>query len=546
MKGRFEMYKALYRKWRPLSFDDVISQPHITTTLKNQIINQKTAHAYLFTGSRGTGKTTCARILAKAVNCRNPQNGAPCLQCDICKAADSGMLPDIVEIDAASNTGVDDMRELRDSTVYTPELCRYKVYIIDEVHMLSTSAFNALLKIMEEPPAHVKFILATTEVHKVPATIISRCQRFDFRRIRSEDIVERLKFISREEKIELSDDAAWLIARIADGGMRDALSLLDQCIAYSDNVTLDTVSSAAGIAGRDYLFDILEAVSSGRTADAINILNTLYGMSKDMQRLCDELLAQFRNLMLIKTVSDTSELIACLPSEMERLKSIAAKLSLDDILQKMSVLQDCNERLSRAVSKRAEIEMCFIRLCSVSGLPQQSAARDFAVSDSVISELKNRIEYLENALKNGAAVSETGKKSAPAEPLVPQNQHFENEPKVDTSKVTDDMLSPVPCWTEMLERLSEINPGCAAALKDSQCFVYENLLYLLVKNEFFLKLFKENGNAASLGKVAKEFLGKTFAIRAKCVKNSSAQYDSAVFRLIEKAKNSDIEVEIKK
>ena len=225
------MYQALYRKWRPRTFDDVISQPHITTTLKNQIQSGKTAHAYLFTGSRGTGKTTCARIFAKAINCLHATDGNPCQQCEICRDAEAFSLSDIIEIDAASNNGVDDIRELRDGAVYTPERCKYKVYIIDEVHMLSQSAFNALLKIMEEPPAFVKFILATTEIHKVPATIVSRCQRFDFRRILPEDITARLLYIAGEEQLTLDAQAARLIARLSDGGMRDALSLLDQCAA---------------------------------------------------------------------------------------------------------------------------------------------------------------------------------------------------------------------------------------------------------------------------------------------------------------------------
>ena len=222
------MYKALYRKWRPLTFDDVISQQQTTETLKNQITSEKTAHAYLFTGSRGTGKTTCARILAKAVNCRSMKDGNPCLECDICRDADTGALTDIIEIDAASNNGVDDIRDLRDGAVYMPERGKYKVYIIDEVHMLSPSAFNALLKIMEEPPAYVKFILATTEIHKVPATIASRCQRYDFRRIKPDDIASRLTYIAQQENIDLTPDGAALIARLADGGMRDAVSLLDR------------------------------------------------------------------------------------------------------------------------------------------------------------------------------------------------------------------------------------------------------------------------------------------------------------------------------
>ena len=226
------IYLALYRKYRPKTFEDVVSQPHITTTLKNEIMTGKTAHAYLFTGSRGTGKTTCAKILSMAVNCENP-----CMECETCRNIDQGATLDVVEIDAASNNGVDDVRQLREEAVYSPSQCKYRVYIIDEAHMLSAGAFNALLKIMEEPPPHVKFILATTEVHKVPVTILSRCQRFDFRRIRTEDIEARLLWIAGKEPFTLSPDAAALIAKLADGGMRDALALLDQCASFSSDIT---------------------------------------------------------------------------------------------------------------------------------------------------------------------------------------------------------------------------------------------------------------------------------------------------------------------
>ncbi|MBR5121749.1 MAG: DNA polymerase III subunit gamma/tau, partial [Oscillospiraceae bacterium] len=358
------MYTALYRKWRPLTFDDVVSQPHITKTLSRQIQEGKTAHAYLFTGSRGTGKTTCARIFAKAINCLNPHDGEPCLECEICRTADDGMLNDIIEIDAASNTGVDDIRDLRESTVYTPELCKYKVYIIDEVHMLSNQAFNALLKIMEEPPKYIKFILATTEIHKVPATVVSRCQRFDFRRIRQEDIVARLTYISEQEGATLSPEAASLIARLSDGAMRDALSLLDRCMAFTNEITAETVSEAAGVAGRDYLFRLLNAFADKNATEALNITDDLYSKSKDMHRLCDELVFQLRNLMLIKTAPENKQLLDCLPSEVGELEALAKKLTLTEVLDKLSILQQSGEAMQRAVSKRTELETAFIRICS--------------------------------------------------------------------------------------------------------------------------------------------------------------------------------------
>lgn len=384
------MYKALYRKYRPATFDDVVSQPHITTTLRNQIVSGKTAHAYLFTGSRGTGKTTCARILAKALNCLHPVDGNPCLECEICCDADDNALSDIIEIDAASNNGVDDVRDLRDGAVYTAERCKYRVYIIDEVHMLTKEAFNALLKIMEEPPPHVKFILATTEIHKVLPTILSRCQRYDFRRILPKDITERLLYVAEREKISLDPEAAELIAKTADGGMRDALSLLDQCIAFSDNVTIDIVSGAAGIAGREPVFEILEAVADNDAAKAIGVADKLYGMSKDMQKLCDELIAQFRNIMVAKAVPENLDLLVCMPNELEKIKALAERLSMEDIMGELEILQSCNERIARVSSKRVEMEMCLIKLCT--------AQNKASVGEAANTELLAKIDMLEQRI----------------------------------------------------------------------------------------------------------------------------------------------------
>lgn len=329
-------------------------------------------------GSRGTGKTTCARILAKTVNCehRTPE-GNPCLECDICREAERGALSDIVEIDAASNNSVEDIRDLREGTVYLPERCRYKVYIIDEVHMLSPSAWGALLKVMEEPPEYVKFILATTEVHKVPATIISRCQRYDFHRIRTADIAARLEYIAGEEQLSLEPEAAQLIAHLSDGGMRDALSLLDQCASGGEAITAASVTAAAGVAGRDSVFAILEAVQAQDAAKALEYTGALYDQSKDMVRLCDELLEQLRNMMLLKAGTGQPDLLTCLPDELPRLEQLAQKPSLDTILWQIAQLQDCRERMQRNQNKRVELEMLLLQLASAQG-----RCTGFAGSDS--------------------------------------------------------------------------------------------------------------------------------------------------------------------
>lgn len=357
------MYLALYRKYRPKTFDDVISQEHITTTLKNQIASATTAHAYLFTGSRGTGKTTCAKILAMAVNCLNPKDGNPCLECEACREIESGGATDIVEMDAASNNGVDDVRQLRDEVAYTPVSCKYRVYIIDEVHMLSIAAFNALLKTLEEPPEHVKFILATTELHKVPATILSRCQRFEFRRIDIADSAERLLRVAQSEKVSLDKDAAELISRLSDGGMRDALSVLDRCIAASSHVTMEIVRNSAGVADSRHLFSFSEMVAEKNVSGCIRLLNELHKGSKDIAGIVDELSGHYRDLMLYKTVPADKELLSAMPDEYPELDRICGMYSLEDILRCLSLLQQCADDIGKTKQRKTLAEMCFVKMC---------------------------------------------------------------------------------------------------------------------------------------------------------------------------------------
>ena len=528
------MYQALYRKWRPKTFDDVVSQPHITTTLKNQIISGKTAHAYLFTGSRGTGKTTCARIFAKAVNCENGKDGMPCCECEICKAADNGSLGDIIEIDAASNASVNDIRELREGVMFTPEMCKYKVYIIDEVHMLSVGAFNALLKTMEEPPPHVKFILATTEIQKVPATIVSRCQHFDFNRIKTEDIVARLTYIAGQEGFTLHEDAAELIARLSDGGMRDALSLLDQCVAFSDDITLETVSNASGIAGRDYLFDILENIADKNAAEALRKVNELHSMSKDLKVLAGELLEQMRNVMLAATIDNGRDLITCLPEELKRIEGIAQRMSLNEILGCISVLQESSERFARSTSKRIELEMCIIRLCTSAG------GKGMAVSTSMPDpELAKRLARLEEAVKNGTVINTEDTEKAAEAPAKP-------EPDPDFKKVDPKDIQPIQNWQGLIEEISRRNPAISGFLKKSKAFVGGKTVFIIVDNDFFYQQFRKLNAPELIQEVLKENFGQTFNIKAKSAKNVSPEdTENPINRLLEKAKKLDIEVDIK-
>ncbi|MFR1801525.1 MAG: DNA polymerase III subunit gamma/tau [Faecalispora jeddahensis] len=358
------MYQVLYRKWRPRQFSDVVGQPQVTSTLKNELLSGRLAHAYLFTGSRGTGKTTCAKILAKAVNCLNPQNGDPCGECEICRGLDNGSVMDVVEIDAASNNGVENIRTLREEANFTPAAAKYRVYIIDEVHMLSIGAFNALLKTLEEPPEHVIFILATTEVHKLPATILSRCQRFDFRRIAPADIADRLTYIAGEENASIEPQAALLLARLADGALRDALSLLDQCLGRSRDVTVDIVTQTAGLAGREHLFRLADAITGKDAATALLAIDELYTASKDMARLCEELSGYFRGLMLLKTMKDARDILAVPEEEYQAMSARALPTSLPVILHCLDTMQDALERMYRGGNRRIEMEMAVLRLCS--------------------------------------------------------------------------------------------------------------------------------------------------------------------------------------
>lgn len=375
------MYQALYRKWRPQVFADVVGQDHITTTLMNEIETGRHSHAYLFTGSRGTGKTTCAKIFAKAVNCEHPINGDPCNECETCKGIDSGAIMDVIEIDAASNNGVDNIRDIRDEANFTPVNGKYRVYIIDEVHMLSTGAFNALLKTLEEPPAHVKFILATTEVHKLPATILSRCQRFDFKRITPEDIAKRLAYVAGEEGLELEADAAMLIARLADGALRDALSILDQCIGHSRHITLDVVNATVGLAGKEYLFALSTSILNKDSASALSQINTLHNNSCDMERLCNELTNHFRNLMVCKAVKNPGEIIVASKEELAEYQQTAAAYTMDFILEVLGVLGDTLTNLRRGLNRRVEMEMSIIRLCTSSTASLAAGATPIAAKE---------------------------------------------------------------------------------------------------------------------------------------------------------------------
>lgn len=534
------MYKALYRKWRPMTFDDVISQQHITDTLKNQIKSGKTAHAYLFTGSRGTGKTTCARILAKAVNCPNMKDGNPCLECDICRDAENGSLTDIIEIDAASNNGVDDIRDLRDGAVYTPERGSHKIYIIDEVHMLSPSAFNALLKIMEEPPPYIMFILATTEIHKVPATIASRCQRYDFRRIRPQDIASRLEYIAQQENLNLTSDGAFLIAKLADGGMRDAVSLLDQCSVCSEIIDAETVSNAGGIAGRDYLYEILDAIADKNTAKALSVTGNLYDMSKDLTRLCEELITQLRNIMLIQVSPKTAEsLIVCMPDELEKLNVLSKKISLEEVMNELSALQKCHENMSRVMNRRVEFEMTLIKLCGNKNNSPETIDN---------SEFYDKIKQLENKINSISAgnIPAPVKKQSQSDVLTANNPVRDTEPipNVDIKNIKQEDMIVCSKWNEIVEELKNIKPDLAGTLDGSYALTAGNVIFITSKNRMFVHVFKNfKENAIALSNAINTVLGQRYIIKARC-DTSVEEQKSMAEQIIQKAINYSIETAV--
>lgn len=553
------MYQVLYRKWRPQTFDDVSGQEHITTTLQKEVSTGRLNHAYLFTGSRGTGKTTCAKILSKAANCLNPQNGNPCGECEICRGIDDGSVLDVVEMDAASNRGIGDVRSIIDEVQFKPAnpKCKYRVYIVDEVHMLTTEAFNALLKTLEEPPEHVIFILATTEVHKLPQTILSRCQRFDFHRIPTRAIADRLLYVAQQEDVVLSDSAAILIASVADGALRDALSLLDRCIAISTNIDDEVVRNAAGLARKTYLYDLAAAVINKNTEKSLDIIDRLYAESKDMSRLCEELLAHFRALMLIKSVRNPRDILVMSDEEFDEAQTQADYLSLADIVYYMDVLSRSYQRMGHGTGDRTEFEMAMVKLSS-------------AELDGTYEALTARLTALEKAVKRGIKVSaeplvspkRAEEQTADEQPKVVQSEvneepqvpdeieepKQENEPvhksapvskpapKVtvqQTAKSSADIdeiyrnAKPFPEWVDVVGNLKEISRAIAAAFAGSSAYVSGNYLLIDTSNEMAFELLKQGSRREEVRKIILETTGRVYKLGPyKRVREEKKQEDS--------------------
>lgn len=509
------MYLALYRKWRPRTFDDLIGQEPIRTTLKNQLKTQKNAHAYLFTGPRGTGKTSCAKMLAMALNCLQPSDGNPCLTCDHCVGIAAGSLLDVLELDAASNNSVDDVRILREEAIFAPAVCRYRIYIVDEVHMLSISAFNALLKIMEEPPAHVIFILATTEVHKVPATILSRCQRFDFARIPTAEVAAHLLAVAAaEEQFSLTEDAADAVARLADGGMRDALSILDQCRAFADTIDLETVRLVCGLISADYLLRLTDCIVQKSAAEALAMVDSLYAESKDFQRLLVDWTMHLRNLLLLKQVTgESTDLLRCLPDEIPALRQQAAQLSLADLLDAIVTIEQAMTRMARGHDKRLCVEMAVIALASERPIPvsQEKAGR----ANASLGSPERAPQVPQGAVNTATPSAGNAKAGSPenakagSPPAITEASAAGREPNNPTAP------QPFSHWEAVLAEVLRRNPPLYGVLAEVEAFCLGEVLYLTSTKTVVAPMMKQPGFAKCLQQILQEQTGVTYRLRVQ-------------------------------
>ena len=478
------MHQALYRKWRPATFDEVCGQEHITSILKYEIDNSKFSHAYLFCGSRGTGKTTCAKILAKAVNCLSPIDGNPCGRCEACLSVEAGVATDVLEMDAASNNGVDNIRDIRDEVVYAPSSLKYRVYIIDEVHMLSTSAFNALLKTLEEPPEHVVFILATTELHKLPATIISRCQRFDFRRIATEVLKNRLMHIASEEGIDLCEDAAVMLAKQAQGGMRDAISLLELCAGSREKITPELVNITVGSSGREEMLRVCEAVCDKDYETIFSSVNEVVQSSRDITVFWQDLISVYRDLLIIKTSKNAAEYLDLTDSEIKEMSAIAAKFSREQLSYHCSMLEDALFSMQKANSiRRIVAEMTLVKMCdySLSSTNEALLARISALESKLAgADIQIKAEPIQDKL----AQDEPAKKK-PRRIVREDNddEEFRSDAPTPTptkaaqtsqSRADVRVLRPVKSRAEVLDKLTDMNSMVASFYKVAKWYMSDN------------------------------------------------------------------------
>lgn len=498
-------HMALYRKWRPLTFEDVVEQRHIVTTLKNCIANNSISHAYLFCGTRGTGKTTLAKIFARAVNCLEPMDGNPCNQCRTCRGILDGSIIDVVEIDAASNNGVDDVREIKEAVMYVPAVTKYKVYIIDEVHMLSTGAFNALLKTLEEPPENVVFILATTEPHKLPATILSRCQRFDFKRITMEGLVSRLQVIADDCKIQADRSALQLIARLSEGGMRDAISLLDQCISLGkDVITRETVAEISGLTASKTIDEFSDAIVERDARRVLNAIKTAMDEGRDLQPLCTQVIEWFRNLMLIKTGGEALKLIEADDAELRPIREAAERISMERVLLVISELSEAENKLKWSENQRILLEVTAIKLCSA-GIAQAGDC-----SNDAIAELESRLSKLEGKFSQmqGPVKQRKESASAPKQPEVKRTEKKE--------AAIEPGLKMLGQWPDIIEYIRSAGKmKIYAYLLDTSCRISDGTASVVVPGDDGLKktVLSRNDSIEVIQEAIKNIMGLEVSVR---------------------------------
>lgn len=588
------LYRVLYRKWRPERFCDVIGQEHVTATLKNEIRSGRISHAYLFTGSRGTGKTSCAKILSRAVNCLDSTDGEPCGKCANCVGIANGSILDVVEMDAASNNSVNNIRAVLEEVVFTPSDAKYRVYIIDEVHMLSPGAYNALLKTLEEPPPHIVFILATTEINKIPATILSRCQRFDFNRIDPHDMGKRLVEIAEEEGVQLDDEAALLIATVADGAMRDALSILDRCIGLSEKITAEIVREATGLSGRDYLFTLADSVMKEDVPLAINTINALHKASKSMSLLCEELSEHFRALMLLKTMKGSAEsLIIMTKEELEKARVQSQGITLSQIVSCIETLHASRELMFRGGNNKTEFETCMIKLCTprlsadmgailarLEKLERSAAARLAAPPASDVKEQN----YAAEAPRSDTAISvksvKTEPQSAPVrrEETLPfdenpqpevKSQPAQNNVRPQTQRNVQSSASaaaapqggqgdiiaqlsaravPMPQWEDVLEAMKSITRVTATAFRGTTAYTVDDYVLIYSDSDTVTTHLKNAGHRMKIKAAIRDVTGRNYKLGPYKPPGTEAQISAApkskIDEFIENISNSDIKVTV--
>lgn len=495
------MYRALYRKWRPVDFDDVWGQDQVTGILKYEVATGKLSHAYLFCGSRGTGKTSSAKILAKAVNCLSPRDGNPCNECAACRSIDAGTATDVIEMDAASNTGVDDVRDIRDEIVFTPAELKYRVYIIDEVHMMTGSAFNALLKTLEEPPSHVIFILATTELHKLPSTIVSRCQRFDFRRISGAVLAKRLLHIAHHEGIELTDGGARLLARLAVGGMRDAISLFELCAGMKERIDETLVASVCGAGDREAGYALVDAIAERDYATVYGTIRDLVMSSRDIAVFWRDLIDCYRDMCVIKTAKNAADYLDLTDSEAERLRSLASRFTMEQLIYHSRVLEDAMTRMQRTGgSRRATAELALTRLCDpkLSGGEESLLARIAELENSVALLSAGQTPHVEAPKPSPPPSVDAEGKATPAEP--PRESAPAASPTEATAPPT---YRPFSGWREVTEEIGRQKASMAAPLNGSRAAISPTgHLVVRVGNAFFLTLLNREDALATIRAVA--------------------------------------------